>query len=99
MCDPVGGQNCDPMRFTRNGFHNIAWGRRIAAHPRWLAEVDPNPNGVPHGHVCGENKGTFYFKEKYNVPFLRLQINQVSKACENQLRRTFRQLGYPMLLR
>jgi hypothetical protein len=21
--------------FTRNGFHNTAWGRRIAAHPRY----------------------------------------------------------------
>jgi hypothetical protein len=28
-----------------------------------------------------------------------IKINQVSKACENQLRQTFRQLGYPMLFR
>ena len=32
-----------------------AWGRRIAAHPRWLAGVDPNPNGVPHWHVRGRH--------------------------------------------
>jgi hypothetical protein len=28
-----------------------------------------------------------------------LEINQVSQARENQLRRTLRQLGYPMLFR
>jgi hypothetical protein len=33
---------------------------------------------------------------RFQQPF---QIKQVSKACENQLRRTFRQLGYPMLFR
>jgi hypothetical protein len=31
---------------------------------------------------------------RFTQPF---QINQVSEACENQLRRTLRQLGYPML--
>ena len=43
--------NAIPCDSTRTGFHNKAWGRRIAAHPRWLAGVVPNPNGVPHGRV------------------------------------------------
>jgi len=74
---------------ARSGPDGLLCEGPLPKHSQWTRFV----NGA------GENKGTFYFKEKYNVPFLRLQINQVSKACENQLRRTFRQLGYPMLLR
>ena len=54
LCDPVGvNRNCETPAgsiaircdSTRNGFHNTAWGRRTAAHPRRLTELDPNPNG------------------------------------------------------
>ena len=45
---PVGKNGEFRMRSTRNGLHNKAWGRRPAAHPRWLMRVNPNPNGVPH---------------------------------------------------
>ena len=34
---------------TRNGFHNIAWGRRMARHPRWLMPLFRTPTGFHIG--------------------------------------------------